>query len=69
MDGMHRVGKALLLGRSSIDAVQFNKDPEPDYVGVCIGTTAICGDVTIAYPCARIVAPTYGASHDRLRSG
>lgn len=34
MDGMHRVGKALLLGRSSIEAVQFSKDPEPEYVGV-----------------------------------
>jgi hypothetical protein len=34
MDGMRRVGKAVLLGRSSLDAVQFNKDPEPDYVGV-----------------------------------
>ena len=34
MDGMHRVGKAALLGRSSIEAVQFTHDPEPDYVGV-----------------------------------
>jgi hypothetical protein len=31
---MHRVGKALLLGRSWIEAVQFNKDPDPDYAGV-----------------------------------
>ncbi len=34
MDGMHRVGKAALLGRSSIEAVQFTQDPEPDYIGV-----------------------------------
>jgi hypothetical protein len=34
MDDMRRVGKALLLGLSSIDAVQFNKAPELDYVGV-----------------------------------
>jgi len=34
MDGMHRVGKAALLGRSSIEAVQFTDDPKPDYIGV-----------------------------------
>lgn len=34
MDGMHRVGKALLNGLASIEAVQFQHDPEPDYVGV-----------------------------------
>lgn len=34
MDGMHRVGKALLAGMASIEAVQFQNDPEPDYVGV-----------------------------------
>lgn len=34
MDGMHRVGKALLMGRSTIEAVQFSMDPEPDYIGV-----------------------------------
>ena len=34
MDGMHRVAKAILLGRASIEAVQFSTDPEPDYVGV-----------------------------------
>jgi hypothetical protein len=34
MDGMHRVGKALLQGRASIQAVQFADDPEPDYVDV-----------------------------------
>jgi len=33
MDGMHRVAKAALQGRSDIDAVQFDKDPDPDYVG------------------------------------
>jgi hypothetical protein len=34
MDGMHRVGKALLTGLASIEAVQFQHDPEPDYIGV-----------------------------------
>jgi hypothetical protein len=34
MDGMHRIGKALLEGRSDIDAVRFLIDPEPDYIGV-----------------------------------
>ena len=34
MDGMHRVGKAALLNRHNIKAVQFASDPEPDYVGV-----------------------------------
>ena len=34
MDGMHRVAKAVLLGRATIEAVQFRGDPEPDYVGV-----------------------------------
>lgn len=33
MDGMHRVGKAALLGRSTIEAVQFIDDPEPDNIG------------------------------------
>jgi hypothetical protein len=33
MDGMHRVCKALIEGRDAIDAVQFDADPEPDYVG------------------------------------
>ena len=33
MDGMHRVTKALVEGRASIDAVQFAVDPAPDYVG------------------------------------
>ena len=33
MDGMHRVAKALAEGRSEIEAVQFEQDPEPDYVG------------------------------------
>ena len=33
MDGMHRVAKALLEGRSHVDAVQFEVDPEPDHVG------------------------------------
>ena len=34
MDGMHRVAKAVLLGRATIDAVRFTHDPEPHYVGV-----------------------------------
>lgn len=34
MDGMHRVAKALLLGRDRIEAVQFTNDPAPDFVGV-----------------------------------
>lgn len=34
MDGMHRVAKAALQGRSGIDAVQFEEDPEPDHVGL-----------------------------------
>jgi hypothetical protein len=33
MDGMHRVVKASLAGRSEIEAVQFERDPEPDSVG------------------------------------
>ena len=31
MDGMHRVAKASLEGRAEIQAVQFEKDPEPDF--------------------------------------
>ena len=34
MDGMHRVAKAVLLGRATIEAVQFSDDPDPDYVGL-----------------------------------
>jgi hypothetical protein len=34
MDGMHRVAKAVLLGRATIEAVQFTDDPQPDYVDV-----------------------------------
>ena len=33
MDGRHRLAKAALEGRSTILAVQFAVDPEPDYVG------------------------------------
>jgi hypothetical protein len=32
MDGMHRVCKALLENRSTIAAVQFDQNPEPDYI-------------------------------------
>jgi hypothetical protein len=31
MDGMHRVVRALLDGRSTISAVQFDVQPDPDY--------------------------------------
>ena len=31
MDGMHRVCKALLQGKKSIPARQFNRTPDPDY--------------------------------------
>ena len=34
MDGMHRVAKAVMEGRSSVPARQFAQDPEPDYIGV-----------------------------------
>lgn len=32
MDGMHRVAKALYAGLTSVQAVRFEKDPEPDYL-------------------------------------
>ena len=31
MDGMHRIARALLVGESTIRAVQFEVQPEPDY--------------------------------------
>jgi len=31
MDGMHRVARAILDGSSTIKAVRFDTDPEPDY--------------------------------------
>jgi hypothetical protein len=31
MDGMHRIARALLEGRQTIDAVRFETQPEPDY--------------------------------------
>ncbi len=34
MDGMHRVAKAVRQGRTEIAAVQFERDPEPDHVGL-----------------------------------
>jgi hypothetical protein len=34
MDGMHRVAKAVLGERDTIQAVQFENDPEPDYLDV-----------------------------------
>lgn len=32
MDGGHRIAKAWLNGSTTIDAVRFTVDPEPDYV-------------------------------------
>ena len=34
MDGMHRVVKAVRQGQQDIEAVQFERDPEPDHVGL-----------------------------------
>jgi hypothetical protein len=34
MDGMHRVARALLDGRTTIAAVRFPADPEPDHRNV-----------------------------------
>jgi hypothetical protein len=31
MDGMHRIARAILEGRSTVKAVQFKIEPEPDY--------------------------------------
>jgi hypothetical protein len=33
MDGMHRIARALLDGHDTINAVQFEVQPEPDYRG------------------------------------
>lgn len=33
MDGRHRIAKAHLLGHETIECVQFERDPEPDYIG------------------------------------
>jgi|ERR1043166_1166636 ParB-like chromosome segregation protein Spo0J len=33
MDGRHRLAKAAMNGCETIEAVQFETDPEPDYVG------------------------------------
>jgi hypothetical protein len=32
MDGMHRICKAVLIGRSTVAALQFEEDPQPDFV-------------------------------------
>jgi hypothetical protein len=32
MDGGHRIAKAWLRGETEIAAVQFEEDPEPDYI-------------------------------------
>ena len=42
MDGMHRVVRALLEGRSTIAAVRFDVQPEPDYRN--------CDPATLPYP-------------------
>ena len=34
MDGMHRVCKALIEGRTSVKAVRLEVLPEPDFIGV-----------------------------------
>jgi hypothetical protein len=34
MDGRHRAAKAAWRGLIEIEAVQFERDPEPDHVGV-----------------------------------
>jgi hypothetical protein len=31
MDGMHRIARAILEGRTTIRAVRFARDPEPDF--------------------------------------
>ena len=33
MDGRHRIAKAAMMGRETIEAVQFAADPDPDFVG------------------------------------
>jgi len=50
MDGMHRVAKAVLLGRNTIEAVRFDDDPEPDYVGVDPSELPYDEDISCALP-------------------
>jgi hypothetical protein len=33
MDGRHRIAKAALLNRDTIECVQFETDPAPDHIG------------------------------------
>ena len=33
MDGRHRIAKAALLRRDTIECVQFDQDPQPDHIG------------------------------------
>lgn len=33
MDGRHRIAKAALANRDTIECVQFDEDPPPDHVG------------------------------------
>jgi hypothetical protein len=37
MDGMHRIARALIDGRSTITAVRFAVLPAPDHNGVTLG--------------------------------
>ena len=34
MDGMHRVGKAKILGKELISIVQFELDHQPDFINI-----------------------------------
>ena len=34
MDGMHRIAKSLLEGRTTVRAVQFEEQPDPDHLKV-----------------------------------
>ena len=34
IDGMHRVAKAFLQEKETVETVRFSEDPEPDYVDV-----------------------------------
>jgi hypothetical protein len=32
MDGMHRICKAVVIGQSTVPALKFEEDPQPDFV-------------------------------------
>ena len=46
MDGMHRVAKAYLQAREHIEAVQFEVDPDPDYVNHDVDSLPYDDDLT-----------------------